>query len=595
MLTHKRFLLLLVGFSLVLLSIPSVRLSAEPLKAQPEYLFEMSLEQLMEIPITDSGTLTETTRRKMPGAITTISKADIQASGARSLNELLDITVPNLQLLYHYWEPTHIGVRGLISSLEDKYLLLVNGRVMNERTHFGALSERDLPMLRDIHHIDVIRGPGSALYGPGALSMVVNIITDNALTFQGMEITTRLGSIEEFYSTELKFGKKFSEDSGLFLYASMADYLGASPDDSPVVFGIGRGWWGNGAVAGGKHYPAGHRCRDTLVRDRQSYRDRYKYKFHGQYTNGGLDIWARYTSGGETQLRHAMFENWMGSQPPADQGQGYQQATVYGSYERDLTDELSIKFALSYDTFNIAQNIFTDTFSYREDEYYARAIAKWNPTQNHSIAFGGEWSREEFGLSGHGYPDTGASNSISGDSMPRWGTDTRSLVGEWQWHFADQWSSFIGGRIDWHPFTPVMFSPRAAVVHTPNKKDTWKFMWSNSVRMHGAEVLKAKQDEGEGDQKPEKLGVFELRYERQHNENLWFGASAYYNDHDIIGWNQEGDAGTDRQLGNMRTVGAELEAIYKTDRAKFTVSHGWTKLINFRLDGLPYIVILNLL
>jgi hypothetical protein len=34
---------------------------------------------------------------------------------------------------------------------------------MNERTHAGAPVERDIVLLRDIHHIDIVRGPGSAL------------------------------------------------------------------------------------------------------------------------------------------------------------------------------------------------------------------------------------------------------------------------------------------------------------------------------------------------------------------------------------------------------------------------------------------------
>ena len=57
------------------------------------------------------------------------------------------------------------------------------------------MSERDLPMLTDINHIEVIRGPGSAMYGPGVISMVINIITENANTFQGTEVTGRFGGI----------------------------------------------------------------------------------------------------------------------------------------------------------------------------------------------------------------------------------------------------------------------------------------------------------------------------------------------------------------------------------------------------------------
>ena len=109
--------------------------------------------------------LTETPRNIVPATVTRITREDIYNSGARSLNELLDIYVPNLEWVRHHWENSHIGLRGIISDREDKYLLLVNNRIMNDKTHYGAISERDLVQLQDIDHIDVIRGPGSPCWG----------------------------------------------------------------------------------------------------------------------------------------------------------------------------------------------------------------------------------------------------------------------------------------------------------------------------------------------------------------------------------------------------------------------------------------------
>ena len=98
-------------------------------------LFEMSIEQLMEVEVDTIATLTEANPRLVPAAVTTITDEQIRASGARSLFELLDIYVPNLQWWRNHWEPDNMGLRGILSDRDDKYLLLVNGRVMNERTH----------------------------------------------------------------------------------------------------------------------------------------------------------------------------------------------------------------------------------------------------------------------------------------------------------------------------------------------------------------------------------------------------------------------------------------------------------------------------
>ena len=198
-----------------------------------EELFEMSIEQLMEVEVDSTATLTEAKPRLVPAAVTKITAEQIRLSGARSLYELLDIYVPNLQWLRHHWEADVIGLRGIINDRNDKLLLLVNGRNMNQRTHFGALSELDLVLLSDIHHIDIVRGPGSALYGPGAVSMVINIITYDADTFEGTEYTVRMGAVEEFYTGEVKHSEKFENgDGGIFLYGGIGEYSGATKYDA---------------------------------------------------------------------------------------------------------------------------------------------------------------------------------------------------------------------------------------------------------------------------------------------------------------------------------------------------------------------------
>ena len=206
-------------------------------------LTELSMEDLMNVEVISTATLTKTTPRLVPASVTTITAEQIKASGARSLYELLDIYVPNLQVISHHWESDHMGLRGIINDKDDKYLLLVNGRIMNEHTHYGALTERDLVMLQDIHHIDIVRGPGSALYGPGAISMVINIVTFNANTFKGTEVTGQLGAIDEFYSGEVKHGQAFDDnDGGLFVYAGGGKYDGASKYDAPLDFPLHFPW-----------------------------------------------------------------------------------------------------------------------------------------------------------------------------------------------------------------------------------------------------------------------------------------------------------------------------------------------------------------
>ena len=113
--------------------------SREP--AAGEDFFEMSIEELMEVEIESTASLTGTSARLAPAAVTTITQDQILASGARSLFELLDIYVPNLQWIRHHWQSDHLGLRGIMGERDDEYLLLVNGRVMNKRNFYGWTSD----------------------------------------------------------------------------------------------------------------------------------------------------------------------------------------------------------------------------------------------------------------------------------------------------------------------------------------------------------------------------------------------------------------------------------------------------------------------
>lgn len=585
-------------------------------------LFELSIEELMEIEIVSSATLTRTKPRLVPASVTTITQEDIAASGARSLFELLDIYVPNLQWIRHHWESDHMGLRGIINDRDDKYLLLVNGRNMNERTHYGALSERDIVMLGDIHHIDIVRGPGSALYGPGAVSMVINIVTHSAATFEGTEITTRAGAVEEFYTTEIKQGKKFHDgDGGYFWYAGIGKYVGAGKYDSEQIFPLdfpseidepswAPSWgWNFRTPPWMPTYglKAGEGLHDGPVnRDGADARGLPALKLFGQMDIGNWNLWLRYTRGGKQYL----YSPGMWALPYWGYGEvifwdydpltaehtrrrtrpnfyGYQQLTGTIGYTQTLADNLHIDYAFSYDTFHFVQyrqNAVSD--AYREDEYYGKALLRWQMNERHSFAFGAELSHQELGLKAHGWPDMAPlSQRLNPNTipMPRWSTNLVSFLAEHQWTLSDQWTTFLGARLDNHTYTSWMFSPRLAVVHTPTEKDTFKLMAARSVRANVEEEMRYQAETLGGDSDPEILDSFELRYERKHSRNLDWAATVFlHHKLDVISWDD--DAAQTLPVGTQREYGIELEALYHTEKTRLRVSHGFTKLLDFELE-----------
>lgn len=560
-------------------------------------LTDLSIDELMNIEVVSTATLTETKPRLVPAAVTTIAAEQIHASGARSLYELLDIYVPNLQWLRHHWEPDALGLRGIINDRNDKFLLLVNGRNMNLRTHSGAITELDLVELRDIHHIDVVRGPGSALYGPGAVSMVINIVTYSGQTFQGTEITGRLGAVEEFYSTEIKHGRKLDdEDASVFGYAGIGKYNGASVYDAPQIYPFtftpGAGYPGNGTQAGDPM------TNGLAGRDNADARDLPSIKLYSELTKDDWDFWARYIRGGKTMplATGALAPSPYGWADTVDvfwKGNFYyyQQATGWVGWKPAITDKLEADLAFSYnltDYDGYRKGVQTNIF--REDQYYGKALLRWQPNDQHSLAGGFEFYHLELGLDSLGYPDIHpGSQEFSAEAgyarMPQWSTNLYSLLGEWQWNINDKWTTFLGGRIDDHTFTDPMFSPHASVVFTPTDIDTFKLMWARSVRANfEAEMKRLDMDTGEKS-KPEKLDSVELRYERQQSKNLDLAASVFLHySLQAFSWSQT--LYRSILIGKQKEWGIELEAAYHTENTRLALSHAYTKLIDFSLDDL---------
>jgi len=545
-------------------------------------LIDMDFETLMDVQVRPTATLTKTSQKVTPAAMTIITKEDISNSGARSLDELLDIYVPNLQILLHVWETQHLGLRGSISDRDDKYLLLVNGRVMNDRVHYGALSERDLPMLNDINRVEVVRGPGSAMYGPGALYMVINIITDTPATFQGTEVKSTLGAIDEFYSWEAKMGRQFSDDSGLLIYAGAAKQPGTDPSDAE--FTPGRTF-----TYGGRTYQG----KDGLDFNQfqgynQSWRGLEKVKLYSQYVKKDLNFWFRFTRGG---THYPLNPGQLDDAGMLDQGTGYQQLTFFAGNKLNISKTVNVDYSFSYDTMDYVRHIAQNINSFRQDEYHTKVILHWEPSEKHSIAVGGEYSHEEYGLDTWGYPHEDAITQAFRDAdieMPRWATDNASVLGEYQWKMTPKLTLFVGGRIDWQRFVKrEMFSPRLALVYTPTEKDTLKFIVQRSTRASTAEQMKIYNDMESQLSDYETMDYYEMRWERQHTKNLWLAVSGFYTAHNVIAWTstEEGAGGTYAvsPLGKLETFGIEGEMTYKTDKAKITLSHGYTKLINMGL------------
>ena len=113
---------------------------------------------------------------RSPSAITLLTRQDIESTGARTLPEVLRL-VPGMDVYIAKPLWYAVGVRGNTTNASDSILLLVDGRDVTHEFLGAPLSAVQHFSLDEVERIEIIRGPGSALYGANAYSGVVHVIT----------------------------------------------------------------------------------------------------------------------------------------------------------------------------------------------------------------------------------------------------------------------------------------------------------------------------------------------------------------------------------------------------------------------------------
>jgi len=113
-----------------------------------------------------------------PASITVLTEEDIRAYSVLTLDELFRI-VPGMDVVFISPAHKQVGIRGFFPIAANTVLVLVDGREANVN-FMGGVFWNLLPVgLDDIKRIEIIRGPGSALYGANAYSGVINITSKN--------------------------------------------------------------------------------------------------------------------------------------------------------------------------------------------------------------------------------------------------------------------------------------------------------------------------------------------------------------------------------------------------------------------------------
>ncbi|RLL51928.1 TonB-dependent receptor [Mariprofundus sp. EBB-1] len=181
---------------------------------------------------------------QVPAIVTVITEKQIRDMGAHTLIEVLD-AVPGMNVSYPMDLATGhtLTVRGLKSSEAEKTLLMINGhRVNNPYSGSWTFLFDEFP-LNDVRRIEIIRGPGSALYGSNAMAAVIHVITKSGEDFRGSGASVAAGN----HNTQLGHirggSKKDNRNILLSLNASSTDGDRLMiPSDAAGATGLSNFW-----------------------------------------------------------------------------------------------------------------------------------------------------------------------------------------------------------------------------------------------------------------------------------------------------------------------------------------------------------------
>jgi len=292
-------------------------------------LTRLSLEELSMVEVTSVSRRPEALA-DAAAAIYVISGDDIRRSGATSLPEALRLA-PNLNVQRINAVDYAISARGFNGyETSNKLLVLIDGRSIYSTLSSGVFWDARDVLLQDVERIEVISGPGGALYGSNAMNGVINIITRRAAETRGTLIS--LGAGDEEATLAVRHGGELGDAGSWRAYV-----MGHIRDESRSPTGLEANDDAEGARAGARADWADGENRLTLQGDMFDNQVTVNEDLLGTETRvrGGnvLGRWTRPLAGGELQVQ-AFYDRFERKEP--------------GTLEESDTWDLSVQQATDF-------------------------------------------------------------------------------------------------------------------------------------------------------------------------------------------------------------------------------------------------------
>jgi iron complex outermembrane receptor protein len=523
----------------------------------------LPIEALMDVEVSSASKFPQKTTAA-PAATTIITAADIKQYGYRTLADALRSVRGFFTSYDRNYE--YLGVRGFGRSgdYNSRVLLLVDGYRLNDPVYDQAPIGTEFPIDMDlVERIEIVRGPGSSIYGSNAVYGVINVITKNGRDYGGAEIA---GSVANFGTDKERISAGNHHENGLdwLVSGSRSDRKG--PDvyfreyDSPSTsHGIARGIDG----------------------------DRYHNVF-GKLSHGGFTFTAAH-SDRYKDVPTAAYQSAF-NDPRYRTGDGFAYANL--AYQQALGERLEAYGRLFYG-------------HYAYDGAYPGAAGLLNKDRTRSEAWGGEvrlmgrLDRQRW-VWGAEFQDNFRQDQANFDVAPR------------LYHLADHRQSTrigvylqdeitllpglllnAGLRYDRYSTVGDALNPRIGLIWSPLDTTTLKLLYGTAFRAPNAYerfYSAAGSQKADPGLRPEQITSYEVVLEHYFQPNFRISVNGYLNES-----RNQIDQIVDpidgllvfRNVGGLKAIGAELELERIWDNgARLRASYAWQNSRVEQTDGL---------
>lgn len=482
------------------------------------------------------------TSSKSPSATSIITAQDIEAMGARDLNEVLE-AVPGLHVMRNgYAYAPVFSVRGIQSTgFNPEILFLINGVPITIAATggFGDKNWGGMP-LQQVARIEVIRGPGSAVYGADAFSGVINIITKKRQDIKNTEAGIRAGSFDSWDMWLLHGGHIADFDFSLGME------LGGTGGHTEILREDAQSQLDRLFGTAASHAPGAVNLsrRNTDIRadiSRDKWRLRAAYQDRSNLGTGAGMAQALDNQGRTASKRFNTDLTW--HDPSLNR---YWDVTAQLSYYR-FTQRIEKDWQLFPP--GAFGGVYPDGFigspGYAERGVRANLFGFYSGFEQHLLRVGTEFlhsdlyevtERKNFGPDPvsalpipPGSPPIDVSDSPAA-YIPELDRANQSLYLQDIWTISGNWELTAGVRYDKYSDFGSTLNPRAALVWQETPSLTGKLLYGKAFRAPSFVELHIQNNpviQGNPDLKPETVATWELAFDFMAAKNLHFGLNLF--------------------------------------------------------------------